>query len=124
MTIDLTIDQGDDETLDITVKKPDGSPASLVGCKLWFYVKSSPGDTDAAALIRKSSSINDGITMTNDTGGIAEIKIKHIDTSSLPASVLGRSLPWSLQVVDAAHEITTLAKGNLIINRDLISAVS
>ena len=123
---DLVIDQGDDEIIDITVTDPDGDATELAGCKLWFYVKEHASDVDAAAIIAKSSP-NDGITITSPTSaGKAEVAIADTDTAGLASNLLGRNLRWALQIRDGSEGalITTLARGDITINRDLISAVT
>lgn len=117
----LEIDQGDDEVLDIAVKEPDGTPADISGCKLWFWVKLAASNPDSTALISKSTDPGEGITITNPTGGIAEVTIDRVDTASLPVTQTGRKLAWSLQVLDGASKVSTLAKGSILINRDLIA---
>lgn len=124
MTTALTIHQGDDEVLDITVQKPDGTPQDLTGCKLWFYVKASIKDTDADALIKKTTLPGEGITVTDAVNGIAEISIANADTSGFADINLGRELPWGLQALDGSDKITTLANGVITVTKDLILATS
>ena len=125
--IALVIDQGDDEIIDITVVDPGGTPTDLTDCKLWFYVKENAADPDSAAILTKHSGASGGITIAVDpTEGTAEVTISDVDTASLPIDQVGRKLRWALQVRDGspAALITTLAKGTLLINRDLIAAIS
>jgi hypothetical protein len=123
----LVLNQGDDQVLDVAVTDPpNNSATNLAGCKLWFYVKALPSDSDIEAVIAKSSPSN-GITIGQPaTLGTATIAIDGADTASLPSAVLGRNLVWALQIRDGsmAGKITTLATGTLIINRDLIQATS
>ena len=125
--IALVIDQGDDEVIDITIVDPDGDPTNLTDCKLWFYVKERIADPDSAAVLHKDSGTSGGITIAADpTEGTAEVVIDDTDTAALAADLLDRKLRWSLQVRDGSHEalITTLAKGTLLINRDLIHTIA
>lgn len=119
----LAIDQGDDEKINIHVVDPDNSNADvdLTGCKLWFFVKSSP--LDAAALISKNSD-SAGIEFTTPVQGLAQVSIDNADTSGLAASVLGRDLRWEAQLRDSSGAITTIARGKIVINRDLVPVVS
>lgn len=127
MSADLIIDQGDDEVLDVTVTNPDRTATNLTGCKLWFLVKEAAADPDTRVVIRKTSEAGGGITITSpQTGGKAAIVIADTDTSGLSGPMLGRTLVWALQVRDGSADalITTLAKGTLVINRDLISTTA
>jgi hypothetical protein len=125
--IALVIDQGDDEVIDITIVDPDSTPTDLTDCKLWFYVKERISDPDSAAVLAKDSDTNGGITIAADpTDGTAEVAIADTETAGLASDLLDRKLRWSLQVRDGSQEalITTLAKGTLLINRDLITATT
>lgn len=130
--IALVIDQGDDEIIDITIVDPGTppSPTDLTDCKLWFYVKEHTSDPDAAAILAKYGEDGDsegGITIAADpTEGTAEVAIADIDTASLASDLLDRKLRWALQVRDGSPDalITTLARGTLLINRDLIATIS
>ena len=122
--IDLEIDQGDDEIIDITLVAPVGGSVDLTNCKLFFYIKTSPMDADTSAILKKTSAATEGITITDVPTGIAIVTVDHIDTSGFTVGQTGRRLPWSLQVLDATNKITTLAKGTILVNRDLIQATA
>lgn len=123
--IALELDQGDDEVIDITLSPATaGGSVDLAGCTLLFFIKTSAVDLDADALIAKRSDNVGEIDITDEPNGVANVQIAHIDTSTLANRDLGRKLRWSLQVIDAATDITTLAKGTVVINRDLIQATT
>jgi hypothetical protein len=117
----LMIDQGDTETLDIACKQANHTSLAIDGTKLWFYVKRSPVDADNNALIRKTTDDGEGVTVTDAANGIAEVAIDPSDTAGLPSWALGRMLSWQLQAKDGLGRVTTLAKGDFLINRDLIT---
>ena len=112
--ISLEIDQGDDEVLLVNVKDSEGEPANITGCLLTFRIRTSAA---VDPLITKETA--DGITHTNDAEGAASISISAEDTEVLAAQYLGRSLKWELDVLDTMMKVTTLARGTIVINRDL-----
>lgn len=118
----LEIDQGDDESFVITVKvppNPPGTAADLTGCVLSFAAR-----TSAALPPVISKSTGSGIVHRNQSGadkGIADMTIDAADTASLDSALTGRTLKCELQVVDTNHKTTTLYKGTLLINRDLVA---
>jgi hypothetical protein len=117
----LAIDQGDDETIDVTVRTKDGALADLDGWALWFYVKRTSVEPDATALLEKTEL--DGITvLAPTTGGLAEVIIDQEDTDTLPAADTGRQLYYVLKGEGPDGRRVTLAKGRLVINRDLIAS--
>lgn len=126
--IALEIDQGDDEKILVTVVEPaegdaDPEAADLTDCTLRFAVRRSVAET-GTPLISKSTGGN-GITVDSpETEGKATIVINEDDTGQLPSSALGVTLRWQLEVDDASaeHNTTTLARGTLVINRDLVVA--
>ena len=55
----LTVDRGDDETLNILVKDRDTEePVDLTGMTLWFYVKRRVNDADVLSVIRKDTTLD------------------------------------------------------------------
>lgn len=124
MTNLLIIDQGDDEKIDIACKTAEGTPLPLSSTKLWFFVKKSKADADADAIIHKTTDPSEGVEVTDSPGGIAEVTINPEDTASLASTLLGRTLLWQLQAKNGLGEIITLAKGEFLINRDLITSSS
>lgn len=118
---DLTVDQNDDEVINIAVKKADGTAADLSGCKLDFAVRSSRGAS--TVLIAKSSAgVSPGITIVSPaTAGNAKIAFVPADTADLDVKYLGRDLVWELDGVDSVNHEITLARGTIVINRDLVA---
>jgi hypothetical protein len=108
----LSMTRGDDRTLDLAVTF-DGAPVDLSGAQLWWTAKMRHLDTDADAVIRKSSA--DGITVVDAAGGLATVAIKPEDTATLPGS---NALWWDLQVKSGGL-VHTIAKGRLVVNADV-----
>lgn len=123
---DLEIDQGDDEKINLHLTDPSSTPTpnadvDLSGCTLWFFIKDSW--SDPTPLISKQT--GDGIEVLDPpTDGLAKVSISNADTAALPAGVLGRDLRWEAQIKDSTGEITTIARGRIVINRDLVPVVS
>jgi hypothetical protein len=109
----LQINQGDDETLTIVGRDAAGALQDLTDLDLYFVAKRSAFDSDASAVISKSTA--GGITIDADqvaNKGKATITIAAADTRGMPS---GPSLPWSLTAVDGPGKTTTLASGQLVI---------
>jgi hypothetical protein len=113
---DLTIRRGDDPILDLTLATASGA-ADLTGVELWFTVKESEYDTDVNSVLQKT--IGSGISIVDESGGVAEIHIEHTDTSNLRARYLGVPLSWDVQLKDAIGDIQTVAAGTMTIEPDI-----
>lgn len=116
MSTYLTIERGDDETLDITVTNQDtGAVVDLTGATLKWMTKRRRNDADVDALI--TAEIGTGITVTNAAGGVAEVAIAAANTNALTPG----AYYWELQSVDAAGKVHTLVRdGRIVIMPDLI----
>lgn len=118
----LTISRGDDRILDILVTDEiTGLPVDLTGMTLWFYVKRTVNDADALALIRKDTEIDPGgVTIDPDqttNTGMAIVELDAADTDGLAGTYR-----WGLQGRDSEEKTITLAKGNFVIEADLVRA--
>lgn len=115
MSTYLTIDRGDDETLDILVTNgATGAVVNLTGATLKWMTKRRRNDADVDALITKA--IGTGITVTNAVGGVAEVAITAANTNAITPG----AYYWELQSVDAGSKTHTLAGGRIVIMPDLI----
>lgn len=113
----LTVDQGDDEVIVITVLTPDGDAADLTDCTLAFAIRPSKGSD--VVLIAKST--GDGIEVEAPaTNGIARITLVPADTADLDSKYLGREMPCELDATDSVGKEITLARDTIVINRDLV----
>lgn len=127
--INLEIDQGDDEVLRATTTVPTDptnpasprEPANLTGCTLRFAIRTSAA---VAPLLTKSSGLGGGITIEDQTNpgtkGKVTIAIAAAETAALDAKFTNRDLRWELEAIDTGNKTTTLAKGKIVINRDLV----
>lgn len=123
----LEIDQNDDEALDIQVRMPPeapatiGDPADLTDCDLHWAVR--PSKASSVLVLDKSTDTADGIEITTPaTDGQATITLTPADTASIDAKYLDRTLSWELDATDSTGKEITLARGTLIIHRDLVPA--
>jgi hypothetical protein len=106
--------RGDTAAFDIACTAADGSVLNLDGCSLWFTAKNSVLDSDEAAVFQKT--IGDGITVTDEQGGLATIVLAHDDTKSLGENTI---LQYDLQVKDAFNGIYTISRGTLVVEADV-----
>jgi hypothetical protein len=104
---------GDRRTFTLTVTdRITGLPAHIDGSTLFFTIKRSTRNADAAAVIRKSSP-SGGITIL-DTGaedankGVAHITITKADWDGFDQLGAQRDYPWDVQEVVAGEPETIM----------------
>lgn len=113
---DLRIRRGDTAALSIVAVQADGvTPQSLIGATLKFTAKAKHEDTDAAAVIAKSSPAS-GITIDNAAGGLATVTLAAGDTSGFTGP---RTLQWDVQMSTGAGLVKTLDEGLLFVVPDI-----
>jgi hypothetical protein len=119
---DLVAVRGDNETYDLTVVLPSGSPVNLTDATLWFTVKKNKYEADAAALISKTSALNGGITIANQgtDPGEAAIALVPADTAKLVPG----DYYFDVQMKSSTGTVTTLADGIIEITADVTRATS
>jgi hypothetical protein len=115
----LVMTRGD--KIAFTASMTDGTgvnPADLTGITITFTAKRRKTDTDAQAIIVRSTA--DGIVTDYDpTTGTATITLDPEDTELLTAHVVARSLYWDVQIDDMAGDVRTPLKGLLAIDADI-----
>lgn len=79
-TNEITIVQGEDRTLALTVEDENGAAYNLTSRELRFAVRKKQAHQDNSVLISKSSSVPAEITITDAANGLAEIYIIPTDT--------------------------------------------
>ena len=100
----------------------DGTPVSLVDCRLWWTVKRSIADPDTAAVISKTSAIAGGIVFGSGSG-TATISLLGSDTTNLiGVGDSSATFFWDLQLKDAGGKIQTLDAGTLLLTADVTRA--
>jgi len=127
---DLVLKRGDDETVQLLLTDPEGvgadpddpstwPPIDLAGATLWWYVKASTTDSDAEAIIAKTTGT--GIAVIGPTAdGRADVTIVPADTETLPNWQLDTELDWEVQLKDAANKIRTVGEGTVTIESDIV----
>jgi hypothetical protein len=117
--VNLIAKRGDDETFAITITGTDGGPFDLTDCEVQFTAKRRL-DPDEDAVIVKT--LDDGIEVTNPSGGLATLSISSGDTSGLPPHRIG--LYYDIQITDADGLITTPIEGRLTVRPDVTAGPS
>lgn len=109
----LILTRGDDRTLELTIVDKEGAAVNLTDTYLWFTAKVSLNDSDDEAVIFKTTG-GGGITITDASGGLAEITLAPIDTINIPGRQ-SLTLFWDLQSKSSSDKITTLDGGTMVI---------
>ena len=107
----LVISRGDTVYIDFAVVDANGQATSIVGWTLWFTVKRRLSDTDAQALIQKTTA--SGITVTSAATGVGYVLLLPADTSGLEAR--RQTFYADLQGKDAGGAVYTLQHGTLTV---------
>jgi hypothetical protein len=116
----LTAIRGDDEIYELTLRQADGTPLNLVGASLWFTIKRSAEDSDAQAVTQKT--IGSGITVMDAAAGRADVRIAAANMAALPSKRI--VLAWDCQVKDANGVISTVDRGELVVEPDVTRATT
>jgi len=106
MTV-LEMTRGDTTTFDVTLTDGDDAPLDLNGLDLTFTA-SHPN-----LVITKV--IGDGITVTDESGGLASVEFVPDDTADLEERMV---FAWDLQVTDGVDVYTPLS-GSLLVDMDV-----
>lgn len=109
----LEMARGDSLSLNLAVTSG-GVPLTLVGKSLRFVAKRGVGDSDASAVITKTTPT--GIVVTDAPGGLARIDLLPADTSALPA--LPELLVWDIQLINGSA-VYTIESGTLLVKPDV-----
>lgn len=108
----VTMWSGDSKKLRFTVIDDAGAAKNLTGAAIvWKAAKTAGSST---ALITKS--VGSGITITDPTGGLFEVRLDPADTASLSGDFYHEA-----QVTDALGDVATVAIGRIRINADLVT---
>lgn len=102
LTTQLSIVRGDTCAWSVAVTF-NGAVFSLVGCTLRFTVKRSPKDSDADAVITRTS-VGNGISITDAANGLAQIVLTPTHTANLQPL---ENYVWDLQVTTVSGQVYT-----------------
>jgi uncharacterized protein with beta-barrel porin domain len=113
--LDITCARGDTASWTITYAV-DGNEVNLTGAKLWMTGRRNKG---GAVVFQRTSTPAAGITINPDQvtyPGKAVVKLATASTSGLPSENV--SLFYDIQVLTAAGDIDTIARGTLLVTPD------
>jgi hypothetical protein len=116
---DIEAIRGDGETYDLAITENDVA-LDLTGAEMWMTAKRHLRDTDAEAVFQKT--VGDGITITDDTGGLATVELVPGDTSGLAARTV--RLVYDVQVKLQSGRIVTPLKGRLTVEPDVTVSIA
>jgi len=121
MTAALTLYRGDSRLVRLVITDPenDNAPVDLTDSSLWFYVKASTQTPDQSAIIAKGP---DDITLLDQNiyTGQATVELDPVDTESIPSQYLDTPLLWEVQLSDSTDIITTVSRGTMVIQSDVV----
>lgn len=107
--------RGDSLVKDIEVSL-NGAPLDITLDRFSFTAKRSTEDTDAEAVIRKSTATT-GFTVTNALLGQLQLRLLPADTLGL-SGLVPTVLYYDLQIVRANGDVFTLSEGTLVVYPD------
>lgn len=111
---------GDTIPLQITLSR-NGVAIDLTGATLWFTAKDDLDDLDAAAVFQKKTG-GLGIAITDAVNGRATVTIAPADTASLANEP--QTLECDIQLLEVDGTLTTVARGQLILQPQVTRATS
>lgn len=112
--VDISLDQGDDETFAITRQDSDGNAKSISGYTFWLTIKNDYSDSDADAAVQKTVTSH-----TDAANGKTEIDLTSSDTGDLSGNYF-----YDIQEKDGSGNVNTLVKGKLWFSPDVTDSTS
>lgn len=110
---ELSMFRGDTKRFTLTITRSSVAE-DLAGAALRWTAKPSLADVDSATTtIRKA--IGDGITVTNEAGGIAMLQLDPEDTIALTKTT---TYHYDVQLVTAAGDVETIDTGKITVKLD------
>lgn len=108
----LSMTRGDDRTIELAILQSDGeTPQSLAGATLTFTCRRFATAHADAEIVK---TIDDGITVTDSAGGLAEVAIDAADTALFTELT---TLRWDVELSNAS-QVRTVADGLLYVRPD------
>jgi hypothetical protein len=111
---------GDSIVLRLTITR-NGAAVDLTGATLWFTAKEDWDDLDADAVFQKKTG-GLGIAVTDALAGEATVTIPGSDTASLDNEV--QTLECDVQLLEVDGTLTTVARGQLVLQPQITRATS
>lgn len=115
----LTAKRGDTIKVRVTVQR-DGAPVNLTGALFWLTAKRWMHQSDADALIQKSSA-GGAVVVAAPATGVAIITINPDDTAGFTDSL---QLHCDVQMVEQNGTVSTVALGTLTVLADVTRATA
>lgn len=115
----LEMYRGDSALWPMTAYQADGQPLNISTGSLYFTVKSSTRQLDAAAILQKT--VGSGITVTDGANGGFTVELDSADTSSVYAPQVYQ---WDIQYVTTGNKVYTLLGGDILIKADVTRDIS
>lgn len=112
MTLEMY--RGDSKTFSFAL---DVDLTAAVG--VWMTAKSARADADPGVF---QKTIDDGITVVDETAGMIQVALDPGDTSDLDA--ITNRLYYDIQVQDVDEKVSTVRVGRLIVRPDVTTTVS
>jgi len=112
--LDIRATRGDSERYAVALTEADEA-LDLTDAMLWMTAKRHQRDADADAIFQKTT--DDGITVTDASGGLAQVDLEPEDTASLPAH--RTRLYFDIQVRLSSGRIVTPLSGRLTVYPDV-----
>jgi len=110
---DLTVTEGDDNTISIAYEDADGNAQDISGWEFWITAKTDRADSDADAVFQNSTTSHD-----DAANGETSLDIAGSDTSGKG----GATLVYDLQRKDSSGDITTFMTGQFHIEPETTEA--
>lgn len=112
--VDLSLNEGDDDTFVITKKDSDGNAEDISGWTFWLTIKADREDTDANATVQKKVTSH-----TDAANGETEISLTNSDTSDLQGKYY-----YDMQYKDGSSNIKTFMTGKIFFQPDVTESTS
>ena len=107
----FTMWSGDTKVLEVTITDSDGAAVDLTGATISYVLQRNVNS--AAATISKTT--DDGISITDASGGVFQITLDASDTASLSGSYY-----HECQITDASGNASTVFTGTVTMKDDAI----
>lgn len=107
---DLIITEGDDRTVTMTFTDASGDPQDISGWDFFYTAKSAVSDDDASAVVSL-----DPVDFTKSDSGTGTTDTVEFKIQLAPNSVSPGTYEQDIQTKDASGNITTIGRGQLVV---------
>lgn len=106
----FTMWSGDTKVLEVTITDASGNAVNLTGATISYVLQRSVGST-----VTISKTTDDGISITDASGGVFQITLDASDTASLSGSYY-----HECQITDTSGNVSTVFTGTVTMKDDAI----